>query len=250
MKFGRNFFSRKAAYLTEAQKDELAKWEAQICGDSLALRPAVDADLSRLLEILENRKADLQKLGKSSLKDCFVRNESNKDKDSNFGRSFFCRKAGYLTQAQKDELAKWEAQICGDSVALRPAVHSEFGRLLEILENRKADLQKLGKSSLKDCFVRNESNKDKDLNFGRNFFSRNAGYLTESQEQELAELEVEICKTVNFDHLTVLFPSCEIVRRIWPCCVTQISLNCCRVGRLQIRISSSAEHFGIEMLRG
>ena len=170
-KFGQNFFSRKAASLTEAQKEELAKWEAEICGDSVALRPAVDTDFSRLLEILEKRKADLQELGKKSLKDCFTRNESNKDKDLQFGRNFFRRKAASLSEAQKEELAKWEAEICGDGVALRPAVDTDFSRLLEILEKRKTELQELGKTCLKDCFTTNESNKDKDFKFGKKKFS-------------------------------------------------------------------------------
>ena len=64
---------------------KLAKWEAKICGDGVALWPAVDTDFSRLLEILEKRKDDLQELGKTSLKDCFTTNESNKDKDFKFG---------------------------------------------------------------------------------------------------------------------------------------------------------------------
>ena len=192
-KFCQNFFSRKAASLTEAQKEELAKWEAEICGDGEALRPAVDTDFSRLLEIVEKRKADLQELGKTSLKDCFVTNKSNKDKDFKFGQNFFSRKAASLTEAQKEELAKWEAEICGDGEALRPAVDTDFSRLLEIVEKRKADLQELGKTSLKDCFVTNKSNKDKDFKFGQSFFSRKAASLTQAQKGELAKWEAEIC---------------------------------------------------------
>ena len=159
----------------------------------------MDPEFSRLLEMLENRKSDLQELGKKCLKDCFFSNKSNKDKDFKFGQNFFSRKAASLTQAQKEVLAKWEAKICVDSVALPPAVDKEFSRLLEILENRKADLQELGKTSLKECFLSNKSNQDKDLQFGRNFFRRKAASLTEAQKQELAEFEVGICKTVNFD---------------------------------------------------
>ena len=132
LKFGQNFFHRKAASLTDAQKEELAKWEAEICVD-VALRPAVDKDYNRLLEILEKRKTDLQELGKSSLEECFLTHKSNTDKDLKFGQNFFHRKAASLTDAQKEELAKWEAEICVDSAALRPAVDKDYNRLLEIL---------------------------------------------------------------------------------------------------------------------
>ena len=115
---------------------------------------------------------------KKSLKDCFTRNESNKDKDLQFGRNFFRRKAASLSEAQKEELAKWEAEICGDGVALRPAVDTDFSRLLELLEKRKTELQELGKTCLKDCFTTNERNKDKDFKFGKKFFSRKAASLT------------------------------------------------------------------------
>ena len=73
---------------------------------AVASRPAVDKDYNRLLEILENRKTDLQELGKSSLEECFLTNKSNTDKDLKFGRNFFNRKAASLTEAQKEELAR------------------------------------------------------------------------------------------------------------------------------------------------
>ena len=126
-------------------------------------------------------------------------NQSNQDKELQFGRNFFRRKAASLTAEQKQELAKWEAEICCDGEALRPAVDKEFNRLLEILESRKSDLRKLGKTSLEDCFMSNQSNQDKELQFGRNFFRRKAASLSEEQKQILTSFEVEICKTVNFD---------------------------------------------------
>ena len=193
LKFGRNFFGRKAASLTDAQKEELAKWEAEICGDGVALQPAVHEEYNHLLKILEKRKTDLRELGKSSLEACFLTNKSNTDKDLKFGRNFFGRKAASLTDAQKEELAKWEAEICGDGVALQPAVHEEYNHLLKILEKRKTDLRELGKSSLEACFLTNKSNTDKDLKFGRNFFSRKAASLTDAQKEELAKWEAEIC---------------------------------------------------------
>eukprot|EP00434_Breviolum_minutum_P034662 symbB.v1.2.030682.t1/scaffold3473.1/size82075/2 len=194
LKFGQNFFHRKAASLTDAQKEELAKWEAEICVD-VALRPAVDKDYNRLLEILEKRKTDLQELGKSSLEECFLTHKSNTDKDLKFGQNFFHRKAASLTDAQKEELAKWEAEICVD-VALRPAVDKDYNRLLEVLEKRKTDLQELGKSSLEECFLTHKSNTDKDLKFGQNFFHRKAASLTDAQKEELAKWEAEICVDV------------------------------------------------------
>ena len=208
LKFGRNFFSRKAASLSEAQKEELANWEADICGDSVALRSAVNKDYSHLLQILENRKTELQKLAKESLEECFFTNKSNQDKDLQFGRNFFRRKSESLTEAQKEELARWEADICGNSVALRSAVNKDYSHLLEILENRKTELQQLGKESLEECFFTNKSNQDKDLKFGRNFFSRKAASLSEKQKEELANWEADICgdsvalrSAVNKDYL-------------------------------------------------
>ena len=115
LQFGRNFFRRKPVSLTEAQTEELAKWEAEICVDSVAYK-----EYNRLLEILEKRKTDLQQLGKSSLEECFFTNKSNTDKDLKFGQNFFRRKAASLTDAQKEELAKWEAEICADSVVPFP----------------------------------------------------------------------------------------------------------------------------------
>ena len=192
LKFGQNFFSRKASSLNEAQRQELAKWEAEICGDGVPSRPAVDKEYTRLLEILESRKTDLQNLGKTSLKACFVTSQSNEDKDIKFGRNFFSRKASSLNEAQRQELAKWEAEICGDGVPSRPAVDKEYTRLLEILESRKTDLQKLGKTSLEDCFMTNQSNQDKELQFARNFFRRKASSLSDEQKEELAKWEAEI----------------------------------------------------------
>ena len=113
--------------LTSEQRQQIHEWEAKLCVDQ-----TLDHDFSRLLEILQNRKNDLQELRKTSLEECFLTNKSNQDKDLKFGRNFFRRKAASLTEAQKEELARWKAEICVDSVALRPAVDQEFSRLLEI----------------------------------------------------------------------------------------------------------------------
>ena len=92
-------------------------------------------------------------------------NQSNQNKDLKFCQNFYSRKAASLTEEQKQELAKWEKEICGDGVALRPAVDKEFRRLLEILEKRNTDLQNLGKASLQECFMSNLTNQDKDFKF-------------------------------------------------------------------------------------
>ena len=199
LKFGQNYFSRKALSLSDEQKEELGKWEKEICGDGVALRPADDKEFNRLLEILERRKKDLQNLTKTSFEACFMTNQSNQDKDLKFGQNYFSRKALSLSDEQKEELGKWEKEICGDGVALRPADDKEFNRLLEILERCKKDLQNLGKTSLEACFMTNQSNQDKDLKFGQNYFRRKALSLTEEQRHFLTPFEVEICKTVNFD---------------------------------------------------
>ena len=199
LKFGRNFFDRKASSLSDEQKEELGKWEKEICGDGVALRLADDKEFNRLVEILERRKKDLQDLGKTSLAACFMTNQSNQDTDLKFGRNFFHRKASSLSDEQKEELGKREKEICGDGVALRLADAKEFNRVVEILESRKSDLQNLGKTSLEDCFSTNQSNQDKDFTFGRNFFRRKAASLSEEQKQILTPFEVEICNTVNFD---------------------------------------------------
>ena len=142
-----------------------------------------------MVEILERRKKDLQDLGKTSLAACFMTNQSNQDKDLKFGRNFFDRKASSLSDEQKEELGKREKEICGDGVALRLADDKEFNRLVEILERRKKDLQDLGKTSLAACFMTNQSNQDKDLKFGRNFFDRKASSLSDEQKEELGKRE-------------------------------------------------------------
>ena len=192
-KFGQNFFHRKAASLTEAQKEELARCEAEICVD-VALRPAVDKDYNRLLEILEKRKTDLQELGKSCLEECFITNKSNTDKDFKFGQNFFHRKAASLTEAQKEELARWEAEICVDSAALRPVVHAQFREVVKILQKRKNELQQLGKSTVEACL---RSGEDKDLEYCRNFLRRKKDTLSIAEQQELTSLEEEICGAIS-----------------------------------------------------
>ena len=193
MQFCRNFFRRKQASLTSEQEQELLSLEKEICADAVALRPAVDADFRKFVEIVQKRKDELQKLGKSSLEACFNTNRSNDDKDMQFCRNFLRRKQASLTSEQEQELLSLEKEICADAVALRPVGDADFRKFVEIVQKRKDELQKLGKSSLEACFNTNRSNDDKDMQFCRNFFRRKQASLTSEQEQELLSLEKGIC---------------------------------------------------------
>ena len=121
--------------LTIEQRQEILEWEAKLCGNQ-HMEQSDATSFAQLTDILQRRKTDLQELGKSSLEACFLTHKSKTDKDLKFGQNFFHRKAASLTEAQKEELARWEAEICVD-VALRPAVDKDYNRLLEILEKPK-----------------------------------------------------------------------------------------------------------------
>ena len=116
---------RKTEDLSQEQRQQIADWEARICS-SKESEQSVQTSFAQFTNILQRRKSDLQNLGKTSLEACFMTNKSNQDKDLKFGQNFFSRKASSLSEAQKQELAKWETEICGDGVALRPAVDKEF----------------------------------------------------------------------------------------------------------------------------
>ena len=77
------------------------------------------------------------------MQECFTSNQSNLDEDFKFCKNFSGRKAASLTEEQKQQLAKLEQEICGDGVALRPAVDKDFDRLVEILENAKQSYKTL-----------------------------------------------------------------------------------------------------------
>ena len=193
-RFGQNL---RKAILDEAQKEELAKWEAEICGDGEALRPAVDSEFGRLLEILENRKADLQELGKTSLKDCFVTNKSNKDQDFKFGQNFFSRKAACLTEAQKQELAELEVEIC-KTVNL-----DDFNRFVSVLRDRSESLALLRYRDFTQLLSCRKLT-GQDLKFCRSFWHRNASRLNAAQKQQVEELQaVILCSTTDLDRVAL-----------------------------------------------
>ena len=92
LKFCQNFFKRKKNSMTDEQQKAVDEWEEKICGDGAGLCPAIDADFTRLLTILENRQDDLRQMQKTSLEACFNSSLSNTDKDLNFCKNFFKRK--------------------------------------------------------------------------------------------------------------------------------------------------------------
>ena len=173
--------------LTEDQKQEIAVWEDRLC------KKQENAEFRRLVGILQSRKDELQKLGKLSLEACFSTNRSNDDKDLQFCRNFFRRKKASLSSEQEQELLSLEREICADSAAPRPLVDADCRKFVEIVQKRKDELQKLGKSSLEACFNTQHSKSDKDLRFCFNFLKRKKACFSPEQEQELLSLEMDIC---------------------------------------------------------
>ena len=143
LKFCQNFFKRKKASMTDEQQKVVDEWEEIICADGAGLCPAIDADFTRLLTILENREDDLREMRKRSLEVCFNSNLSNTDKDLKFCRNFFKRKKASMTDEQQKVVDEWEEKICGDGAGLCPAIDADFTRLLTILENREDDLREM-----------------------------------------------------------------------------------------------------------
>ena len=80
LKFCQNFFKRKKKSMTDEQQKVVDEWEEKICGDGAGLCPAIDADFTRLLTILENREDDLRQMRKTSLEACFNSNLRNTDR--------------------------------------------------------------------------------------------------------------------------------------------------------------------------
>ena len=92
LNFCKNFFQRKKTNMTDEQQKVVDEWEEKICGDGAGLCPAIDADFTRLLTILENRQDDLRQMQKTSFEACFNSSLSNTDKDLKFCQNFFKRK--------------------------------------------------------------------------------------------------------------------------------------------------------------
>ena len=153
LRFCQNFLRRKKNSMTDEQQKVVDEWEEKICGDGAGLCPAIDADFTRLLTILENRQDDLQQMQKTSLEACFNSSLCNRDKDLRFCQNFLRRKKASMTDEQQKVVDEWEEKICGDGAGLCPAIDADFTRLLIILENRQDDLQQMQKTSLEACFT-------------------------------------------------------------------------------------------------
>ena len=193
LKFCSNFFHRKKASFGVEQEQELVSLEKEICADAVALRPVVDPDFRKFVEIVQTRKDELQKLGKSSLEACLNTQHSKSDKDLTFCANFLKRKKASFSAEQEQELVSLEGEICAVDVALRPVVDADFRNFAEIVHKRKDELHKLGKSSLEACFNTRHSKSDKDFTFCANFLKRKKASFSAEQEQELVSLEREIC---------------------------------------------------------
>ena len=63
----RNFFRRKKNMLTQEQEKMLAAWTEKMCGDGAEVRPAIDAEFTRVVTILEHREAELTAIKPCSL---------------------------------------------------------------------------------------------------------------------------------------------------------------------------------------
>ena len=108
--------SRCFPQLSQQQQDVLAEWEIMLCEPAadqrLAVQPALQRQLDKLLELLERRFDEFAALRWPSLKAIFEVNASNSDKELKFGRNFMSRCYPQLSQQQKDVLAEWEAMLC------------------------------------------------------------------------------------------------------------------------------------------
>ena len=79
-------YCRLEPNLDAGQKEQIDFWEKKLCNVENG------PEFSRLLDIIQKRKDELQALGRPSLEACFQTNKSNEDKDLTFARNFFRRK--------------------------------------------------------------------------------------------------------------------------------------------------------------
>ena len=114
--------------LSLQQKDVLAEWEAMLCEPAadqrLAVQPALQRQLDKLLELLERRFDEFAALRKPSFKAIFEAHAAQIDKEIKFGQNFMGRCFRKLSQQQKDVLAEWEAMpvsLLGGSAGVEAA---------------------------------------------------------------------------------------------------------------------------------
>ena len=153
-----------------------------MCGDLCGGRGATavpDVDFRKFVEIVQKRKAELQKLSKSSLEACFNTQHSKSDKDLTFCANFWKRQKASFSPEQKQQLLSLEREICTEDDV-------DFRKFVEIVQKRKAELQKLSKSSLEACFNTQHSKSNKDLTFCANFWKRQKASFSPEQEQPVA----------------------------------------------------------------
>ena len=108
LKFCRNFLKRKKTSVTDEQQKVVDEWEEIICGDGAGLCPAIDADFTRLLSILENREDDLRQMRNTS---------KNKSRSMLQQQPEQYRQGLKLwpkfLEAQKNKRDRWTAKGCG-----------------------------------------------------------------------------------------------------------------------------------------
>ena len=202
MKFGKNFMSRCFPQLSQQQQDVLAEWEAMLCEPAadqrLAVQPALQRQLDKLLELLERRFDEFAALRKPSLKAVFDAHAAKSDKHMKFGQNFMSRCFPQLSQQQKDVLAEWETMLCEPAadqrLAVQPALQRQLDKFLDLLERRFDEFAALRKPSLKAVFDARAAKSDKEMKFGKNFMSRCFPQLSQQQKDVPSEWETMLCQ--------------------------------------------------------
>ena len=187
LQFCRDFLRRKKGSMTDEQQKVVDEWEEKICADGAGLCPAIDADFTRLLTILEKRQDDLREMQKTSLEACFGTRVSNADNDLGFGRNFFRRQKDRLTDEQRKVLEDWSSKIC-----CHEPVDDGFRRFLSTLHARAQELSALRKCDLKGIFSSHICKKDSDLKFCQNFWRRSAEKLSPEQTEQVRSEKCEV----------------------------------------------------------
>ncbi|CAL1148548.1 unnamed protein product [Cladocopium goreaui] len=188
LRFCQNFLRRKKASMTDEQQKVVDEWEEKICGDGAGLCPAIDADFTRLLTILENREDELRQMRKTSLEACFNSSLGNRDKtmilvlDGTFSVG-----GNMLTDEQHKVLEDWSAKIC-----CHEHVDDGFRRFLSTLHARAQELSALRKCDLKGIFSSHICKKHSELKFCQNFWRRNAEKFSPEQEEQVEDLKAGI----------------------------------------------------------
>ena len=183
LKFGRIFFTRKAASLTEEQKQALTEFEVEIC-------KTVNFDnFNRFVSILQDRAQELAILcyaDFTALLSC----RKLKDQDFKFCATFWRRNASRLNSAEKQQVEELQAGILLsrtdlDRVALRPAVTRALDKFLDVLDRRHAEFLAVGASSVTSLFGRHVKKQDSEVRACYWFVSRIFPRLNEIQQQQV-----------------------------------------------------------------